>query len=457
MARNPHHAKSRAIYPGQKIHASVAFKNPRYHPKAIFYPTPGALKRPDVQAEVPILSWNQLVAEGPSGNFHDDWKPRLEMDLFDLTAPSRAFPLLLGDLSYINTLQVLNRLGFLAALSGANAILSKDPHKESGDDQDDDKKDNAKSRRLTLKRLLKREDLVFLATVKLLARLATAPVLEADRLEMENILLSYSSCAESSSQSGLTPTAETRVADRIVGCLALEEPILGEAINTIIEIAPIGKLWKQLENLGVVEKLVRMLSAGKVVTWLPTENLVPILSANTAAVATSSANALAFLATSSVDALVALATPSANVAPATPSDAQVALATSSANALVALARYDSTWQTILELVRNNRPNFNSRLLAPVAGSDDTRDAAAIIIPDLVDYLVKSQITEKAPSGMISHQLDGVIDKETITLLNAMLVNEKRSDASAADVLAKQKLSDSAADALAKLSRHGQSR
>ncbi|KZP06945.1 hypothetical protein FIBSPDRAFT_297111 [Athelia psychrophila] len=196
-----------------------------------------------------------------------------------------------------------------------------------------------------------------------------------------------------------------------------------------------------------------MLSAGKLVTWLPTENLVPILSANTAAVATSSANAMAFLATSSVGALVALATPSANVAPGTPSDAQLALATSSANALVALARHDSTWQTIFELVRNNRPNFNSRLLAPVAGFDDTRDAAAIIIPDLVDYLVKSQSMEKPPSGILSNRLDGVIDKETITLLNAMLVNEKRSDASAADVLAKQKLSDSAADALAKLSRH----
>lgn len=199
MDRRVHRAKSRAIYPGQKIHASVAFKNTRYHTTAALYPTPGALKkltnsqrkakdaRPlqkvmlqsflvrldkimasvvskslaiyhgaeaeaarledeaevagvkaeaaqekaraarvaaQVEAEAaweeaelaPLPEWSQLIAEGPSGNFRDDWKPRLEMDLFDLQSPSRVFRLLLGRLSDSHTLHLLHRLGFLASL-----------------------------------------------------------------------------------------------------------------------------------------------------------------------------------------------------------------------------------------------------------------------------------------------------------------------------------------------------
>ncbi|KZP29587.1 hypothetical protein FIBSPDRAFT_194554 [Athelia psychrophila] len=59
--------------------------------------------------------------------------------------------------------------------------------------------------------------------------------------------------------------------------------------------------------------------------------------------------------------------------------------------------------------------------------------------------------------MKKEHVDRIIDKETMTLLNDMLVNEKRSDDSASDALAKQKLSDSAADALAKLSCHAKFR
>ncbi|KZP05540.1 hypothetical protein FIBSPDRAFT_940431 [Athelia psychrophila] len=468
-----HHGKSRAIYPGQKIHASVAFKDTRYRTKATFYPTPGALKKftnsqrkaedasplqkilqsflvrldkivasivskslaiyhgaaaeaarleakakaarveakaAPLEALVVRPEWSQLVAEGPSGNFHDDWKPRLEMDLFDLNSPSGYFTQLQGDLSDSHTLHVLHRLGFLASLKGgADAILSRD------------NKDDNNSRRLTLQRLLEREELIFLATVTLLARLDTAPSQETDGLEMENLLLSHPSGVENPSRYRyLVPAVEIPlagqavegdlprdrrhshpqmpetykgIADRIVHCLALEQPILEETVKTIIEIAPIGDFLKQMHSLGGTEKLVGMLS-GK-------------------------------------------------------------YATVSAKILVFLAGYGLAWQTIFELVRENKPNFNPRLRAPVKGWNglDTRDAAAIIVSDLVDHLMTSQTTNMpfTPSGMTPEQVGHIIDGETIMLLNTMLVNEKRSDASAADALAKQKLSDSAADALAKLS------
>ncbi|KZP29586.1 hypothetical protein FIBSPDRAFT_194606 [Athelia psychrophila] len=224
------------------------------------------------------------------------------MDLFDLKAPSRAFPLLLGGLSDSNTLQVLNRLGFLASLGGPDAILSEDKLQDDGDDKDDGKKDNYKSRRLTLKCLLEHNEFrVVLATVKLLARLVKALGQEPRGLEMESLLLSDSSGAESSSQPGLFKTKG--IADRIFHCLALEGPIRGEAVNTIIEIAPISNLRKRLHSLGVKEKLVRMLSAEKIVTLLPTGKLGPMFSAKYATVARSSADALLALAAYSADAV----------------------------------------------------------------------------------------------------------------------------------------------------------
>lgn len=104
--RSVHRGKGRAIYPGQTIHASVAFKNRKYKPKAKFRPKNDKLR------------WQELIARGPSGAFRESesWNNYLEMDLFDLEATHVSIELLSTPLSDTNTLQVLNRLGFLASL-----------------------------------------------------------------------------------------------------------------------------------------------------------------------------------------------------------------------------------------------------------------------------------------------------------------------------------------------------
>lgn len=110
LFRRVHHGKGRAIYPGQKIHASVAFKNRKYTPTAVFR------GRPD-----PAPEWEELIGRGPTGAFRraDGWQGLLEMDLFDLDAApiNRAIDLLAsGHLPSTNTLHILNRLGFLSSL-----------------------------------------------------------------------------------------------------------------------------------------------------------------------------------------------------------------------------------------------------------------------------------------------------------------------------------------------------
>ncbi|KZP29595.1 hypothetical protein FIBSPDRAFT_194772 [Athelia psychrophila] len=516
------------------------------------------------------------------------------MDLFDLTGPSRSLRLLLGGLSDSNTLQVLNRLGFLASLV-------------------ENKKEGDESRLVTLNGLLGRDDYIFLATVTLLARLATNAKKEADKKLMKSHLVSHLYRLDSLAVEHRWESTDQGIAGRIDHCLALES-IRSEAINTIAEIAPIAELREKLNSLGVTKKLVDMLSskfptvATSSATALvalarssmnvalatptaditlatpaadaspartstdvapathgadgapatPVVDVVPATPAADAppatpladvalatpaadaalatswvyglvalvtfsgtalvAIAASSANALVALTTSSTD--IALATPAADAASATPTAdvafappaAGAALATPAANvslatplAGVALAaptadvahatssanapptRDDHAWGTTFDLVLDGKANFNS-LLKPDAKpddkpdakpddtcddrpddtrdtrpDDDTRSAAAMIIADLVDYLMKSQTTDKpfVPSAagipMTPDQVGNIIDKDTIELLNDMLVSEKHSSDSAADALAKQKLSDSAADAMAKLSCHAEFR
>ncbi|KZP29600.1 hypothetical protein FIBSPDRAFT_194948 [Athelia psychrophila] len=175
------------------------------------------------------------------------------MDLFDLESPSWAFQLLLGGLSDSNTLQVLNRLGFLASLDGgADAILS--PVKIN--------KDADESRLATLNRLLGGNDYIFLATVTLLARLATKASEEADRKAMKDHLVSHSYSVESISRSTSTSTSffliteatvagklveyrwkstDKGIAGRIDHCLAPEGTSRGEAVKTITEIMTSGR------------------------------------------------------------------------------------------------------------------------------------------------------------------------------------------------------------------------
>lgn len=71
--------KGRAIFSGQKIHVTVAFKAETYRPKAKF-----------VNKSSP--DWPMLVGKGDFLDalepVPDDWKQHIEMDLFDNTARS---------------------------------------------------------------------------------------------------------------------------------------------------------------------------------------------------------------------------------------------------------------------------------------------------------------------------------------------------------------------------------
>jgi hypothetical protein len=107
ICRRPHRGKGRAILPGQKIHASVAFKAKSYKPKATFI------------GDRSNLTWNELIGEGHSWNFRGsglaDWQQHLEMDLFDHTSGSDAFATLADpNLSSEDVVHILKRITFIA-------------------------------------------------------------------------------------------------------------------------------------------------------------------------------------------------------------------------------------------------------------------------------------------------------------------------------------------------------
>jgi hypothetical protein len=61
------------MQPGQKIHASVAFCKPTYHPKACLFATDS------------LRDWDALVNAGGRGriDWATKWQDILEMDIFD--------------------------------------------------------------------------------------------------------------------------------------------------------------------------------------------------------------------------------------------------------------------------------------------------------------------------------------------------------------------------------------
>ncbi|KZP06350.1 hypothetical protein FIBSPDRAFT_842265, partial [Athelia psychrophila] len=106
-SRVPHQGKGRAIYPGQKIHASVTFMAKSYEPKAVF-------------KHAPTLAWTHVVGHGASGHFlrHADWTDRLELDLFDLNAAPEWTDTLRrnNNISSGGALRLLTRLDFMSSL-----------------------------------------------------------------------------------------------------------------------------------------------------------------------------------------------------------------------------------------------------------------------------------------------------------------------------------------------------
>jgi hypothetical protein len=105
ICRRPHIGKGRAILPGQKIHASVAFRQ-RYTPRATFV---------DNESN---LSWDGLVGTGTDWNFSPSlpgkWADFLEMDIYDyISGPYAITRLSDPDLSQTDVLHILTRLQFM--------------------------------------------------------------------------------------------------------------------------------------------------------------------------------------------------------------------------------------------------------------------------------------------------------------------------------------------------------
>ncbi|KZP03421.1 hypothetical protein FIBSPDRAFT_1055297 [Athelia psychrophila] len=116
-SRVPHQGRGRAIYPGQKIHASVTFMDRSYEPKAAF-------------KHAPTLDWAHVVGHGASGHFlrHADWTDRLELDLFDLNAaPEWTDILRRNDIFSGTALRILTRLDFMSSLRDGDKALAGVP------------------------------------------------------------------------------------------------------------------------------------------------------------------------------------------------------------------------------------------------------------------------------------------------------------------------------------------
>ena len=107
ICRRPHRGKGRAILPGQKIHASLAFKAKDYTPKASFIDDHSDLK------------WEELIGEGLSWNFRGsglaNWEQHLEMDLFDYASGANAVATLADrNLTPEDIVHILRRITFIA-------------------------------------------------------------------------------------------------------------------------------------------------------------------------------------------------------------------------------------------------------------------------------------------------------------------------------------------------------
>ncbi|KAF7967978.1 hypothetical protein HWV62_32453 [Athelia sp. TMB] len=113
-SRTLHNGRGRAIYPGQKIHASVAFMDQHYKPKATF-------------KHAPTLDWTYVVGHGPSGHFlrYPEWNERLDLDLFDVNAGQEWMSILRrNEVCAGGALRLLTRLDFISSLRDGDKAFS---------------------------------------------------------------------------------------------------------------------------------------------------------------------------------------------------------------------------------------------------------------------------------------------------------------------------------------------
>ena len=106
ICRGPNRGRGRVILPGQKIHASVAFRLQDYRPQATFA---------DNQSN---FDWGQLVGKGPSWHLSpslpENWANILEMDVFDyISGPYAITKLSDPDLRQADVLCIITRLQFM--------------------------------------------------------------------------------------------------------------------------------------------------------------------------------------------------------------------------------------------------------------------------------------------------------------------------------------------------------
>ena len=103
----PHLGGERTIVPGQKLHASLAFKPKEYVPQASF------------SNEIAGGSWNDLIGEGSMDNLNwaDSWGTLLELDLFDYEGTIDDAAKKLGEVVHESHSHIFHRLAFVALSS----------------------------------------------------------------------------------------------------------------------------------------------------------------------------------------------------------------------------------------------------------------------------------------------------------------------------------------------------
>ncbi|KZP10451.1 hypothetical protein FIBSPDRAFT_216725 [Athelia psychrophila] len=107
----PHFCEGRSILPGQKIHASIAFRQESYAPIASFYKHAASEKTPP--------NWGDIVGRGQAGQFRniDGWEDILELDIFDASVvPHLLDRLQEEEFNEENRMSILDHLRFLNSL-----------------------------------------------------------------------------------------------------------------------------------------------------------------------------------------------------------------------------------------------------------------------------------------------------------------------------------------------------
>lgn len=127
----PHLGGERTIVPGQKLHASLAFKPKEYLPCANFSTEIGGRPWNDLVGGKP---WDDLIGEGSMNNLDwaDSWGTLLELDLFDYSGTVDDAAKKLGGVEHESHSDILfRRLAFVALSSMSTTFYIRDNTKQT--------------------------------------------------------------------------------------------------------------------------------------------------------------------------------------------------------------------------------------------------------------------------------------------------------------------------------------